>query len=378
MIPRTLFTEEHDLFRQSAKQFFEKEVAPYHDEWEKDGHVPRELWKKAGNLGFLCVTMPEEYGGAGLDFKYSTILMEEQTKVYASGPGFSLHTDIVAPYILHYGTEEQKKKYLPKMASGEWIGAIAMTEPGTGSDLQGVKTNAIKQGDKYILNGVKTFITNGWHADIVIVVAKTDPKQGAAGTSLIIVENGMKGFTKGKKLQKIGMKAQDTCELFFDNVEVPAENLLGFEGAGFMYLMQELPQERLLIAVVGTEAMATCLKDTIQYTKDRQAFGKPIFNFQNTRFKLAEIHSKVQMARVYTDRCIELLCEKKLTVDDAAACKLLISDMQCAVIDELLQLHGGYGYIWDYKIARAYADSRVQKIYGGTNEIMKELISRNL
>lgn len=322
--------------------------------------------------------MPEEYGGAGLDFKYSAILMEEQTKVYASGPGFALHTDIVAPYILHYGTEEQKKKYLPKMASGEWIGAIAMTEPGTGSDLQGVKTTAIKKGDKYILNGVKTFITNGWHADIVIVVAKTDPTQGAAGISLIIVENGMKGFSKGKKLQKIGMKAQDTCELFFDNVEVPAENLLGFEGAGFMYLMQELPQERLLIAIVGTEAMATCLKDTIQYTKERQAFGKPIFNFQNTRFKLAEIHSKVQMARVYTDRCIELLCEKKLSVDDAAACKLLISEMQCQVIDELLQLHGGYGYIWDYKIARAYADSRVQKIYGGTNEIMKELISRNL
>jgi acyl-CoA dehydrogenase len=289
-----------------------------------------------------------------------------------------LHTDIVAPYILHYGTEAQKQKFLPKMATGEWIGAIAMTEPGTGSDLQGIKTTAIKKGDKYILNGVKTFITNGWHSDVVIVVAKTDPSQGAAGISLLLVENGMKGFTKGKKLQKIGMKAQDTCELFFDNVEVPTENLLGQEGAGFIYLMQELPQERLLIAVVGTEAMATCLKDTIAYTKERHAFGKPIFNFQNTRFKLAEIHSKVQMARVFTDRCIELLCQNKLSVDDAAACKLLISDMQCQVIDELLQLHGGYGYIWDYKIARAYADSRVQKIYGGTNEIMKELISRNL
>lgn len=378
MIPRSIFTDEHVLFRESARQFFEKEVAPYHDEWEKAGQVPREIWQRAGELGFLCVTMPEEYGGAGLDFKYSTILMEEQTKVYASGLGFALHTDIVAPYILHYGSEAQKKKYLPKMAKGEYISAIAMTEPGTGSDLQGVKTTAIKHGDKYILNGVKTFITNGYLCDIVIVVAKTDPSQGAAGISLLIVENGMKGFTKGKKLQKIGMKAQDTCELFFDNVEVPAENLLGYEGAGFMYLMQELPQERLLIAVVGTEAMATCLKDTIQYTKERQAFGRPIFNFQNTRFKLAEIHAKVQMARSFTDRCIELLCEKKLSIEDAAAAKLMISEMQCQVIDELLQLHGGYGYIWDYKIARAYADSRVQKIYGGTNEIMKELISRAL
>lgn len=378
MIPRNIFSEEHELFRGSARQFFEKEVAPYHDEWEKAGHVPRELWQRAGELGFLCVTMPEEYGGAGLDFKYSAILMEEQTKVYASGVGFALHTDIVAPYILHYGSEAQKKKYLPKMATGDYISAIAMTEPGTGSDLQGIKTTAIKQGDKYILNGVKTFITNGYLCDIVIVVAKTDPSQGAAGISLLIVENGMKGFTKGKKLQKIGMKAQDTCELFFDNVEVPAENLLGYEGAGFMYLMQELPQERLLISVVGAEAMATCLKDTIHYTKERQAFGRPIFNFQNTRFKLAEIQAKVQMARVFTDRCIELLCEKKLSLEDAAAAKLMISEMQCQVIDELLQLHGGYGYIWDYKIARAYADSRVQKIYGGTNEIMKELISRTL
>lgn len=376
--PRNLFNEEHELFRQSVRAFFEKEVKPFHDAWEKQGYVDRSVWEKAGEQGFLCVTMPPEYGGVGVDFVYSSILLEEQSYAYASGIGFGLHTDIVAPYILHYGTTEQKEKYLPKMASGEMISAIAMTDPVAGSDLQGIKTNAIRQGDHYLLNGSKTFITNGYLSDLVIVAAKTDTKAGAAGISLFLVESNWEGFTKNKPLQKIGMKAQDTCELFFDNVKVPAANLLGQEGAGFIYLMQELPQERLVIAVLGAAAMEIGLQDTIRYTKERQAFGRPVFQFQNTRFSLADIYAKTCMVRAYVDRCIELLVQKKLTVEQAAAAKLVVSELQCEVLDECLQLHGGYGYIWDYPIARAYADSRVQKIYGGTNEIMKEIIGRML
>jgi acyl-CoA dehydrogenase len=376
--PRHIFTEEHKLFRESVAQFMEREVRPHADRWEDQGHVDRELWNKAGEQGFLCVTMPPEYGGAGCDFTYSAILIEEQAKVYASGPGFSLHTDIVAPYILHYGSEAQKQKYLPKMASGEMVTAIAMTEPGTGSDLQGVKTTAIREGDHYILNGSKTFITNGYLSDLVIVVAKTDASQGAQGISLFLVESGWEGFSKNKPLKKLGMKAQDTCELFFDNVKVPAENLLGQEGAGFFYLMQELPQERLLIAIVAIAAAEIAIADTVRYTRERKAFGKDIFAFQNTRFKLAEMQADTLAQRVFVDRCIELLVQGKLDVPTAAAIKLTASEVQCRVMDECLQLHGGYGYIWDYPIARAYADSRVQKIYGGTNEIMKELISRVL
>jgi acyl-CoA dehydrogenase len=369
MIPRTLFTAEHADFRDAVRKFFETEVAPHHAEWEAVGHVPRELWRKAGEMGFLCPTMPVEYGGSGVDFRYSVILIEEQAKVYASGPGFSLHSDIVAPYILHYGSEHLKLKYLPKLATGEMIGAIAMTEPGTGSDLQ---------ADHYVLNGAKTFITNGYLGDLCIVVAKTDPGEGAQGISLFLVEAGWEGYTRNKPLKKIGMKAQDTSELFFDNVKVPAENLLGEEGAGFFYLMQELPQERLLIAIVGIAGTEQVLKDTIRYTHERKAFGKQIFKFQNTRFKLAELHTKTEMARVYLDRCLELHLKGELDVPTAAACKYMCSEIQCEVIDECLQLHGGYGYIWDYPVARAFADGRVQKIYGGTNEIMKELISRSL
>ncbi|MCZ2356778.1 MAG: acyl-CoA dehydrogenase family protein [Bacteroidia bacterium] len=378
MIPRTLFAEEHQLFRESARKFFEIEVIPFHHEWEKQGMVSRELWLKAGKQGFLCCTMPEEYGGSGVDFTVSVILMEEQARSCCSGPGFALHTDIVAPYILHYGSEEQKKKYLPKMAAGEIITAIAMSEPAAGSDLQGIKTTAIKKGDHYILNGSKTFITNGWHSDLVIVVAKTDPSQGAGGISLLLVEAGMAGFTKGKRLEKIGLKAQDTCELFFDNVQIPESNLLGQEGAGFMYLMNELPQERLLIAVVAAATLETCFAETLRYTKERIAFGKPIFNFQNTRFKLAEMQAEIVMARSFTDKCIELHLKGQLDVATAAMAKLTLSELQCKIVDECLQLFGGYGYIWDFPIARAFADSRVQKIYGGTNEIMKELISRFL
>jgi acyl-CoA dehydrogenase len=305
-------------------------------------------------------------------------MTEEQMRVYASGPGFGLHTDIVAPYLLHYGSESLKAKYLPKMATGEWIGAIAMTEPGTGSDLQAVRTTAIRNGDHYVLNGSKTFITNGFMSDLVIVVAKTDPAEGATGTSLFVVETASPGFSKNPPLHKIGMKAQDTCELFFDNVLVPADNLLGQEGTGFFQLMQELPQERLLIAIIAIAGAQQVLRDTIRYTQERKAFGRQVFQFQNTKFKLAEMAAEVEMAQVYVDRCIELHLRQELDVASAAACKLVTTELQCKVFDECLQLHGGYGYIWDYPVARAWADGRVQKIYGGTNEIMKELISRTL
>jgi alkylation response protein AidB-like acyl-CoA dehydrogenase len=375
---RKLYNEEHELFRQSVRQFFETEVAPFHDGWEVQGHVDRQVWNKAGAMGILCTTAPEAYGGAGVDFRYSCIIAEEQVRVHASGIGFGLHSEIICPYIDHYGTEEQKQKYLPKLISGEMIGALAMTEPGTGSDVQAIKSNAIRNGDHYVLNGSKTFITNGYLSDLVIVAAKTDPKQGASGVSLLIVETAWEGFSKNKPLKKIGMKAQDTCELFFDNVKVPAENLLGAEGAGFYYMMQELPQERLIIAVVAVAACEQAIADTLKYTRERQAFGKDIFAFQNTRFKLAELWAETQMARAFVDRCVEMLVDGQLDVPTAAAAKLVTTELQCKVVDECLQFFGGYGYIWDFPIARAYADSRVQKIYGGTNEIMKELISRAL
>jgi acyl-CoA dehydrogenase len=377
-IPRTLIKEEHQLYLGALRRFFEQEVAPFHSQWEEQGHVDRELWRKAGQLGFLCPCLPAEYGGSEVDFVYSTLLFQVQAEFCASGPGFGLHSDIVAPYILHYGSEELKRNYLPRMASGELVTAIAMTEPGTGSDLQAVATTALKDGTDYIINGSKTFITNGYLADLVIVVAKTDPSAGASGISLILVEANSPGFSKNKPLKKIGMKAQDTCELFFDNVRVPQTNRLGHEGAGFMYLMNELPQERLMIAVIAMEAIEAMLRDTIQYTRDRKAFGKPIAAFQNTRFELAEMLAKAAQARVFVDRCIELLVDKKLDVPTAAAAKLLTTELQCEVADRCLQLHGGYGYIWDYRIARAYADARVQPIYGGTNEIMKEIIGRTV
>jgi len=373
MIPRTLFTEEHDLMRESVRRFFEKEIVPYHDQWEKDGHISREAWLKAGEAGFLCTEMPEEYGGYGLNFLYSTILIEELTKTGCSGPGFAVHSDIVVPYILHLGTEEQKKKWLPKMATGEVIGAIAMTEPGTGSDLQAIKTTAEKKGDDYIVNGSKTFITNGYMSDLVVVVVMTATDE----ISLLLMDAAAEGFTKGKPLKKIGMKAQDTCELFFDNVKVPQSNLLGNEGEGFMYLMQELPQERLIVAILAIALSETAFEKTIQYTQERVAFGRPIAKFQNTRFKLAEMATEIQIGRTFVDKCIELHLKQELDVPTAAMAKYSMTDLQCKVVDECLQLHGGYGYMWEYWIARAYADSRAQRIYAGTNEIMKEIISRS-
>lgn len=376
---RRLYTEDHELFRDQARKFFEREIAPHNEAWEKAGQIDRAAWNKAGEAGFLCATMPEAYGGSGVDFVYSAILIEEQTRVLANGPGFSLHSDIVAPYLLHYGTEEQKQRWLPKMASGEVVTAIAMTEPGAGSDLQGVRTTAVREGDDYVVNGSKTFITNGQQADMVLVVCKTDPSEGAKGTSLIMVEADRPGFKRGRNLDKVGMKAQDTSELFFEDVRVPAANLLGsHEGMGFIQLMQELPQERLTISILAQAAMETALEHTIAYVKERKAFGKPIAAFQNTRFKLADVKAEVVAGRAFLDHCIALHVDGKLDVATAAMTKLWHTERQCKVIDDCLQLFGGYGYMNEYPIAKLFADARVQRIYGGTSEVMRELIARTL
>jgi alkylation response protein AidB-like acyl-CoA dehydrogenase len=378
VIPRTVFSSDHEAFRATVRAFVAKEIAPHHAQWEKDGAVTREVWRKAGSAGLLLANVPEQYGGGGADFAMSAVVMEELSRAGFTGPGFGLHSDIVAPYILHYGSEEQKRQILPRMAKGEAIGAIAMTEPDTGSDLQGIKTHAVRKGNEIVLNGSKTFISNGQMADVVIVVAKTDLTKGAKGTSLILVERERSGFTRGRNLDKVGMKAQDTSELFFEDVHLPPSNILGEEGKGFQYLMQELPQERLIIGIQAVAAMEAALQWTIDYTRDRKAFGKSISEFQNTRFKLAEIKTEVEIARVFTDRCLELHLAGQLDVVTAAMNKWWTSDLQCRVMDACVQLFGGNGYMWEYPIARAYADARVQKIYGGTNEIMKELIARSL
>jgi acyl-CoA dehydrogenase len=377
-MPRTLFSEDHEIFRATVRRFVDTEIAPHHEQWEKDGQISREAWLKAGQLGLLCASMPEQYGGGGADRLYSVILMEELGRVGATGPGFGLHSEIVAPYILRYGSEEQKRRYLPKMAKGEMIGAIAMTEPGTGSDLQGVRTTAKPDGNELVVNGAKTFITNGQMCDLVIVVAKTDPAAGAKGISLVIVEAGTPGFRKGRNLEKIGLKAQDTSELFFDDVRVPTSSMLGEEGKGFVYLMQELAWERLQVAIQAVAACEAALAWTVDYTKQRTAFGKPLLEFQNTRFTLADLKAQVTAARAFVDRCTELMLAGQLDATTGAMAKLWTSDLQGRVVDECLQLHGGYGYMWEFPIARAYADARVQRIYAGTNEIMKEIIARSL
>jgi len=382
MIERTLFSSDHEAFRDSFTRFIDKEIAPFHSQWEDQGYVDRAVWNKAGENGFLCMTMPEEYGGSGADKLYSVIQMEALGKAGFSGIGYCLHSEIVAPYIEHYGTADQKKRYLPRLASGEMIGAIAMSEPAAGSDLQGIKTTAALQADgSYLLNGSKTFITNGWHADLIIVVAKTNPAAGAKGTSLLLIERGMPGFSVGKRLKKMGLKAQDTSELFFDNVRVPADNLLGgaaLENKGFICLMEQLPWERLQIAISAVAASEAAIGWTVDYVKERKVFGQPIASFQNTRFTLAELHTEVQVARVFVDKCTEQLLQDKLDTATASMAKYWCSDLQCKVMDECVQLFGGYGYMWEYPITRAYADARVQRIYGGTNEIMKEVITRSM
>ena len=381
MIERTLFQPDHQAFADSFRRFIEKEVTPLHADWEDQGYVAREVWSQAGANGFLCMSLPEEYGGAGADKLYSVAQMEEIARAGTTGIGFGLHSEIVAPYILHYGTEAQKQKYLPQMASGAMVGAIAMSEPAAGSDLQGIKTTAIKSADgsHYVLNGSKTFITNGWHADLVIVVAKTDPAAGAKGTSLLLVERGMPGFEKGQRLKKMGMKAQDTSELFFNDVKVPAENLLGgpaMEGRGFICLMEQLPWERLQIAITAVAAAQAAIDWTLDYVKQRKVFGQSVASFQNTRHTLAELQTQVQVARVFVDKCCELIVKDQLDTETASMAKYWTTDLQCKVMDECVQLFGGYGYMWEYPITRAYADARVQRIYGGTNEIMKEVIAR--
>ena len=371
------FTEEHTMFRDSVRKFCEEEVVPHHAEWEKAGQVSKELWLKAGENGFLCFDVPEEYGGLGLkDFRYNMILSEELIRVNASGPGFALQNDVILPYFLNYATHEQKQKYLPKMVSGELIVSIAMTEPNTGSDLQGIQTTAVRTGDTYVVNGQKTFITNGMMSDLVIVVAKTDPNAGAAGTSLILVEKDREGFAPPRKLEKMGMHAQDTAELFMENVVVPEENILGAEGTGFFALMQQLPQERTSIGVIAIAACEAALEMTIKYCQEREAFGRPIGKFQVNRFKLAEMKTEITIGRTFLNDCVRLLNEDKLDAERAAMLKWWTTELQKRVIDECLQLHGGYGYMTEYPICKAYMDTRAQTIYAGTTEIMKEIVGR--
>jgi acyl-CoA dehydrogenase len=368
-----------DAFRDLARTFCEKELAPNQDRWIAQKQVDRELWHKAGEVGLLCLSIPEQYGGGGGTFAHEAVLMEEQIRAGDSCWGNSVHSGIVAHYLANYGTETQKLRWLPKLASGEMVAAIAMTEPGTGSDLQNIATKAVRDGDSYLVNGAKTFITNGSQADLVIVAAKTDTKQGAHGLSLIVVETATEGFRHGRVLDKVGMKGQDTAEMFFDDVRVPAENLLGGEeGQGFVQLMQQLPQERLIIAVTSVGAIEAAVAETLRYTKERTAFGREIFNFQNTRFKLAECATEATVCRAFVDQCIEAHLKGELDVPTAAKAKWWCSDRAYRVIDECVQLHGGYGYMNEYPIARAWADIRVQRIFGGTNEIMKEIISRTL
>jgi alkylation response protein AidB-like acyl-CoA dehydrogenase len=376
---RTLFEPEHDLFRESYRAFLDRHVAPFHDQWEKDHLTDRNVWVEAGKQGFLGTQVPEEYGGGGNpDYRYNVILTEETTAGRYSGLGFGLHNDIIAPYLLKLTTEEQKQRWLPKFCSGEMITAIAMTEPGTGSDLQGIKTRAVRHDDHYVLNGSKTFITNGILSDLVIVVAQTNPDKGAQGFSLLVVERGMEGFERGRQLDKIGLDAQDTAELSFTDVKVPVENLLGEEGMGFIYLMQNLPQERINIAVMAATAMETVLEQTLQYAKERKAFGKPIGSQQNSRFLLAELATEATAVRIMVDEFLRLHLDEKLTPEQAAMAKWYTTEAQVRLVDRCLQLHGGYGYMREYPVARAYLDARVQTIYGGTTEIMKEIIGRSL
>lgn len=379
MLPRQQFTAEHEAFRETVRKFYTQEVIPNTEKYEQQQHVDRDLWNKAGALGLLCATMPEIYGGSGVNRLYSMILIEEQAYAMDSATGFSLHSDIVANYILNFGNEEQKQYWLPKMATGDIVTAIAMTEPGTGSDLQAVKTTAVLDGDEYVINGSKIFITNGYLCDMAIVVCKTGHSdKGSANLSLIMVEANRAGFSKGKPLHKIGMKGQDTCELFFDDVRVPKRNLLGAEGMGFMMLMKELAWERMLVGIICQAGAEAAFAHTVQYTKQRNAFGKPVASFQNTRFQLVELRTEIDFCRTYLDRCMQQQLQGQLGVDAAAAAKYKISEMYSKVVDVCLQLHGGYGYMLEYPIARAYVDHRANRIYAGTNEIMKELISRTL
>ena len=378
MIPRTIFTPEHESFRDTVRRFIETEVTPHHAEWEKVGQVPRSLWKKAGELGLLCVNAPEAYGGQGADFLYSAILIEEMARAGATGPTFYLHSDIVAPYLVDFGTEAQKAKWLPRMATGDVVVALGMSEPSGGSDVQNIRTQAIRDGDEYVINGQKVFTTNGHSADLLLLACKTDPTQKAKGVSLILVETDRAGFTRGRKLEKIGCKAQDTSELFFSDVRVPVSNLLGTEGGGFGILMTQLAGERLIQAIRAVSASEAAIEWTLAYAVDRKMFGQTLADFQNTRFSLANLHAQVLAQRVFVDRCMQLHAVGKLDAVDAASCKLVTTDLQFKVMDECLQFFGGWGYMWEYPIARAFADARMCRIGGGTAEVMKQIIANSL
>lgn len=373
-------TEDVGMLYDMSRKFLEAEIAPNYERYEKEEIVEKSAWLKAGQAGLLCASMPEEYGGSGGTFAHESAIIEALGHVGADGFGITLHNAIVAPYILHYGSEEQKKKWLPKMATGELIGAIAMTEPGAGSDLQGVKTRAEKTGNQYTINGSKTFITNGQNANLIIVVAKTDPALGAKGTSLVVVETDeVEGFERGRNLDKVGLKANDTSELFFNNVKVPTSNLLGHEeGRGFVQLMEQLPQERLQIGTGAIAMVERALALTIDYVKERSAFGKKIIDFQNTQFKLAELKTEATVGRIFYNNCVERHLNGGIDPVTASMAKMWLTDLQGRVVDECVQLFGGYGFMNEYPIARMFRDARVQRIYGGTNEIMKVLISRSL
>ncbi|TSD40403.1 acyl-CoA dehydrogenase [Rhodococcus sp. KBS0724] len=374
-----IYGPEHEDFRNTVRSFFEREVKPHHDQWEKDGVVSRDLWTKAGEYGLLCFDVPEEYGGPGVDdFRFNVILSEEQQRTGLTGPGFSDHSDTIVPYISAIGNEEQKRRWLPGCVSGETITAVAMTEPGAGSDLQGIRSTAIDKGDHYLLNGSKTFISNGILSDLVIVVARTDPEAGHKGISLLVVERGMEGFERGRNLEKIGMHAADTAELSFTDVVVPKSNLLGEAGRGFTYLMQNLPRERLIVAAQGIAASEAIVEMCLEYAKSRQAFGKPIGSFQHNKFLLAEMVTEVRVARAFFDNCLRAQLDGELSSVDAAMAKWVTTELQNKLAGQGVQLHGGYGYMTEYPIAKAFLDGRVSTIYGGTTEIMKEIIGRSL
>ena len=382
MIPRTLFSPDHDAFRDTVRRFIAEHVMPFHAEWEKAGQVPRSLWTKAGELGLLCCNVPEEYGGMGGDFLYSAILIEEFARAGATGPTFYLHSDICAPYLVDFGTEEQKKMWLPKMATGEVVAALGMSEPSGGSDVQAMRTQALREsgpdGDVYVINGQKVFITNGHSADLLILACKTDPKARGKGVSLILVETDRPGFTRGRKLEKIGCKAQDTSELFFADVRVPVGNLIGTEGSGFAMLMTQLAQERLVQAIRGVSSAEAALGWTLAYVAERKMFGGTLGDFQNTRFKLAELHAELLAQRVFVDRCIDLHLKGEFDAVDAAAAKLVTTELQGKVMDQCLQFFGGWGYMWEYPIARAFADARMCRVGGGAVEVMKQIIGNSL
>lgn len=376
-LPRKIYaSEEHQFLKDTVQQYLKDHVIPHREKWEEQGHCDREAWLKAGELGLLCLSVEPEYGGPGLDYTYSALIMEEQAKTGMSSPQFGMHCDIIAPYIQHYGTEEQKQKYLPKMVTGEKLGALGMTEPGTGSDVQAIKTNAVDMGDHWLINGQKTFITIGYTCDFIILACKTRPGTPQEGISLIIVDADTPGYSTGQPFHKLGMKDSDTCEVFFEDVKVPKSQLLGEEGKGFIYMMTELPRERMTIATAAVGAVDGALMETIQYCQERTAFKQPIAGFQNTQFKLAEVATKLEMQKAFHDRCCELLVEKQLSAEQGAMAKYITSELQNQLLDQLLQLFGGYGFMWEYSIARHYAGARVQPIYGGTNEIMKLVISR--